>query len=274
MQRVFLFILIIALCACGKIRYYEDNPIVPGVTQILSHRGAVGVDSVLENTLRAVHVGLAHLDGVEVDVLLSAENTLWLGHNPKIIDCDGKEQCFRDLTHQELLAIQRCDEEESFSRLEAVFIYMSAFYPDKYISLDIKRPECGVFAQEEYDIVAQEIVDLAKAYDMEGNVLVESANKKFLNTLTELSSEINLYFLAWGEYDYGLSVAIDNDLAGISFDFNRGYEITSDHVDLAHRKGVKMMLWVINDAENMNQIYDMNPDFIQTDSLTFYDYIY
>lgn len=273
MRTMFFYIALLFLSSCSKIQYYDDNPIITENTHILAHRGAMGSDSILSNTFAAVRIGLASLDGVEVDIQLSEENTLWLGHDSKVLDCDGVEHCFNELSHQELLEIQVCDLDERFSPLEVIFVYMRSFYPEKYISLDIKRPECGVFAQEEYDIVAKKIVQMAKQYGMEENILVESGNKKFLRTLRELSSDLKLYFLAWDEYDYGLTVAIENDLTGISFDFNRGYEITFEHIELAHRKGVQMMLWVINDTLNMRNVYDMSPDFIQTDDLDYYDYL-
>ena len=84
---------LLALGGCSKIEYLPDKPLEAwSPPRVLMHRGG-GNDCgpglpCWPNTLPAVLHGLDTLDGAEVDIQLTADGTLWLGHDNQVYDCE------------------------------------------------------------------------------------------------------------------------------------------------------------------------------------------
>ena len=53
------------------------------------HRGNGFNTDFVQNTLPAAEYGLSVLDGIELDIQLSKDGTLWLDHDNEVHDCDG-----------------------------------------------------------------------------------------------------------------------------------------------------------------------------------------
>ena len=112
-------ILCCSLTGCERIIYDVDNPIVGIPTKVLMHRGNGFNTDFVENTLPAAAYGLSVLDGVELDIQMSKEGTLWLDHDNEVKDCDGGViGCFQDLTDQEISDASECDGVNRYDTLE------------------------------------------------------------------------------------------------------------------------------------------------------------
>lgn len=260
--------------SCSKIKYYDDSPIKNNSTKVLSHRGAFDEPGYQENTLESAILGLNKLDGIEVDIQISSDNTLWLGHDKEVMDCNGKERCFNLISDNFIYELNTCQNGTKHSKLEDVFEYMNESAPNKYISLDVKYPSCDDGSiNDRFDKIASEIVRLVNKYELHGRVLVESSKTAFLKEIKKKSNRIELYYLAWDNFDMGLAKALENDLDGISFQYDGREILTHEHIELVHRKGLKIQLWTVNHVPVITYVYSLKPDYIQTDSLTFYNHI-
>jgi glycerophosphoryl diester phosphodiesterase len=99
MKKIYVIILAFIVLnsgGCEKIKYAIDNPITGLPTRVLMHRGNGYNTDYIPNTLPAAEFGLSVLDGIELDIQLSGDGTLWLDHDNEVHDCDGNVVgCFR-----------------------------------------------------------------------------------------------------------------------------------------------------------------------------------
>ena len=266
-------LLTVITIACSKIKYYDDNPISSNTTKVLSHRGVYFAPGYQQNTLKSAILGLKTLDGIELDIQISKDNTLWLGYDLEVYDCNGQIQCINELSDQDLTDMNLCPNTIKHSKLEKVFSYMKDSAPDKFISLDVKYPRCNGSITNEFKTIATEIVRLVKKYELHGKVLVESSKTSFLKDIKEKSKDIELYYLAYDDFDKGMAKALEGNFTGISLKFNGKVELTQEHIDLIHRKGLKVQMWTVNFVEDITEVYSIQPDYIQTDNLYFYYFL-
>jgi glycerophosphoryl diester phosphodiesterase len=250
------------------VKYFPDRPIFCDKTNILAHKGGGSFDE--GNTLEACKYGLALFDGIECDIQRSSDNKLWLSHSPNISSCGSfNSTCFASLTSNSIIQIDSClGNNINYTQLETIFDYMSRNYPDKYISLDVKAwTPCGISGAnitKQMNEMAREIISLTVQYHMENKVMVESETGDFLYYLKTHTNFIETYLTAFGDFELGFSRALDAGFSGISFKYNFKETIGKEHIDLLHRKGLKIQVWTVNDID---EVLLLKPDFIQTDNV-------
>jgi len=271
---LFILFFLLTQLSCDKIIYNPDNPFSGlSKTIVLMHRGSGNNPDYKENTLQAAEYGLSVLDGIELDIQMSADGTLWLDHDNKVFDCNGNEVgCFQKLHDDEIVAAAECEGELRYHTLESVFQLMALDYPDSYISLDVKTQYCEIFSiPSEMRQMAGSIMELVGKYNMHHKVLVESSSLAFLKELDDQKS-IGQCVISFGDVDKGLADARITKARGISLKYGEE-EINHEVVDLVHRKGYALILWTINEPEDISIAWTSAPDFIQTDRADFKDFI-
>lgn len=270
----FIYILFItASVACDRVEYYPDKPIRFTQTNFLAHKGGGNYDE--GNTYDACVYGLERMDGIEVDLQMSADKTLWLSHSPYVVGCGSfEENCFASLSDNNIRLVDTClGPGENYTELEKVFEFIKDNYSFKYISLDVKAwypcDLSGINIIKVLNMLAQQIIDLTAKYNLENKVMVESENGDFLYYIKSNSNFIETYLSTFGDFELGVSRALDAGFSGISFEYNDNEELTKEQIDLIHRKGLKIQLWTFSNIEDINKVKLLDPDFIQTDYLDF-----
>ena len=266
----------IGLASCEKIKYYPDKEYKEVTTRILAHRGG-GYGPYQENTRDAAIYGLTHADGIEVDLQISKDRTIWLSHNVDLPDCGGYfYDCFPEATDIEILRLDLCNGTAyNFSPLEGIFDFMASNFPEKYISLDVKAwSPCRITSvgiTGVMNVIADEIIRLTKKYNLQDHVMVESETATILNYLQRHSSGIGIYLTAFGDFERGMLLSLEQGYTGISFNYKEMEEIGLNEIQLIRRKGLKIQLWTVNSEEDLNEALSINPDFIQTDNIVFFE---
>ena len=258
---------------CEKIEYLPDNPFAGIPTKVLMHRGNGFNTDYTENTLPAAEYGLSVHDGIELDIQMSSQRTLWLDHDNDVTDCEGNViGCFQTMTDSEIRAYSACNGTERYYTLESVFQLMAADYPSSYISLDIKGQYCEILnTPEVMRDMAASVLSLVGKYNMHKKVLVESSSVEFLQELDDQSS-VGQCYISFGDVDKGLANAAATKARGLSLEY--GVEpVDEEVVDLVHSKGYGLILWIINDPADIKAAWAALPDFIETDIADFMDYI-
>ncbi len=271
---IILFILLlISLGSCDKITYSVDNPIAGLPTSVLMHRGNGDNTDFIENTLAAAEYGLSVLDGIELDIQISDDGTLWLDHDNEVHNCEGDViGCFQELSDDEIEKYAICNDTVRYNTLESVFKLMSSEYPDSWISLDVKGQYCEILNTPEImRKMAQAIIDLTIKYKMEKRVLVETSSLAFLDEL-ENQDIIGQCVISLGDIDEGIANATATKARGISLKYGEE-ELNADVVSLIHKKGYGLVVWVINEPDEIVKVWYSKPDFIQTDNADFKKYI-
>ncbi|MCK4664727.1 MAG: glycerophosphodiester phosphodiesterase [Bacteroidales bacterium] len=270
----YIILSIIFFASCKKIKYYPDNPIENVETKILAHRGG-GHSGIQENTLASVQYGLNQLDGVEVDIQLSKDRTIWLSHNAELPTCTGIDvDCFVTAHDYEIIELDSClGNNYNFSTLDTIFHYIAEYYPEKYISLDVKAwHPCDLGHLDVtglLNVIAEEIIKLVDKYNLHNQVMVESETATFLNFIKKRSNKIGIYLATMGDFERGMMLALESGYTGISFKYKYDEKITHEHVQLLHKKGLRIQLWTVNDENDILEAISLNPDFIQTDNIDF-----
>ena len=272
--RYYILIFCYILISCNKIYFYPDKDLGTVKTVVLAHAGG-GSCIYKINTLDAAKYGLANMEGIEVDVQLSANSTVWLGHDSNLPACGGRsEKCFRGTTDNEIVQLDSClGPGEDFTRLEEVFKYMAENYPYKYISLDVKSWSPCNFGDldilSEMNTLADGIIKLKYKYHLI-NVVVESQTATFLSYLNDNGFGIECYLTTWGDFERGMLITLKRKFQGISFKYKYDEVITADHVRMLHKKGIKIQLWTVDKPSDLEEAISLDPDFIQTDNVGYF----
>jgi glycerophosphoryl diester phosphodiesterase len=271
------FVLIGCFCltSCKKINYYPDKEYKEVETMVLAHHGG-GICPFQDNSIEAAIYGLTYMDGIEVDVQISKDRTLWLSHNADLPDCGGVlYDCFPETYDHEIVELDSCNGNTlNYTRLEDVFAYMSKYYPDKYISLDVKAwSPCKITSLDitgVMNVIAQEIIKLTNKYNLQNRVMVESETATLLNYIQSHSVSIEMYLTAFGDFERGMQLSLEKGYSGISFKYKSGEEVGIPEIQLIRKKGLKIQLWTVDSEENIKEALSINPDFIQTDNIDYF----
>lgn len=277
MKTIIILAFVLSLISCNKIKYYPDKDYMEVTTLILAHRGG-GSSIYQENTLNAAKYGYSVLDGIEIDVQISKDRTVWLAHNADLPDCGGTSyDCFPEATDSQIIALDSCNgNSETYSRLEEIFAYMSEFCPDKFISIDVKGwVPCAVTSSDitgVMNVTAEKIIELTEEYHLGGHVMVESETATFLYYVkNHATTKIECFLTSYGDFERAMQLSLENGYDGISFKYKAGDEIGVEEIQLIRRKGLKIQVWTVNFEENINEALSINPDFIQTDNVEYFE---
>jgi glycerophosphoryl diester phosphodiesterase len=261
-----LIFLSLLLLSCEKVEYFEPQEIAINKPIILAHAATGYSTDIGNNTLEGAIYGLNILDGIEVDVAISKDGGLWITHDSKVKSLD---KYFINVTDNDIAGITDGNNDPYYDKLEDVLKYMSDSANDKTISLDIKYP-FALFTNSIFSDAAIQISNMVLEYGLMGNVVVESNSVGFLTKVSKQEGEIGTYYICFGNYEKGIANAYQNDLTGISFDYDKSDEIIGPKIELAHELGLRVLLYPIND-DKINKVYPSNADIIETDNMNFYD---
>jgi len=281
-----------ALAGCEKFEFLPDDPVPPIQTRVLMHRGSGQLADPPPNTLEAMLYGAALLDGVEMDLEITSDDVAWLGHDNDVHDCAGNVVgCFQELTDAQIEAVATCPGRpddpgapgtyRKYDRLDAVLAGVKAAYPTKVYSLDIKGQFCQVLGAEgirQKGIkLAEEVDRIVRATGLDGRVMTESSQDAFTERLIELSTPVYPLVVALDDVDGPLTHAADIGAAGISLKYDPAdpavEPLTASLVEGIHRKGLRVVVWIVNGEADAQYVWSTAPDVIQTDDGGFYAYI-
>lgn len=273
MRWIFIFIIIIAIAACKKGDTFPDVPIDIEDTRVLGHRGG-GFFYGLPNTFEAAVFGFEHFDGIEVDIQMSSNNTIWASHDAYIDGCGlWAGGCFNNVSDNEILRIDTCSGlAHHFTRLDDILVYMQKNYPEKYISLDVKFFDgCSPSL---FDINAMYnyyhtefllITAMLQKYDLADHTLIESEITQFLDLFVETNQDYHEYLSIFDDFDKGTVTALQKGYDGISYKNDFTNSITADHINLVHQKGLRIQVWTTMDSTQLADIRKIKPDYIQSE---------
>jgi len=277
MRKYYFILSMLIFAGCEKIKYYPDKEYREVETQFLGHRGAGNTENsaIQENTLEATKKGFAILGGVEVDVRLSKDRTVWLSHSYSLNSCGGVDySCIIGLTDAEIVQFDSCQGPAyTVTRLEDVLKDMAENYPEKYITLDLKASEpCGVGSLDVLgimNVIAEESYKIVQKYHLEDHVFIESETTTVLAFVKKNCPGIETYLGTTGDFERGMQIALEEGYSGISFKYKFDEEITAEHVQMIRKKGLKIQLYTVDDEEELREALSINPDYIQTNNINY-----
>ncbi len=217
----------------------------------IGHRGANGYEP--ENTLKSFKKAIAmHVDGIELDVHLSADNELMVIHDETIDRTTNGKGFVNSLTLPELKRF-KIDRVHTIPTLTQV--------------LDLVNQHCFVNIELKSYETADKVVDLIQKYIHEkkwtyNKFLVSSFDWNALQEVTFLNSEIPIGVLT--ETDLNLAFAFAKFIKAKSIN-PYFHLLTKKNTARMQEKGLQVFPWTVNEPEDIQKIKSFNVDGIITD---------
>lgn len=264
-----LTILFVTTLSCTKIHYFPDDPIGVDSSRCIVHRGG-RTETLPENSIEGCINALPLMDGIEVDVQISKNKTIWLSHSAIVEDCGHSINCFAETDDAQIEAIKSCvDAGNAYSRLEDVLKYMDENNIRKYIVIDQKMwVPCSINSlnvPQLMNLEADRIIDLGEKYHLTEYLLFEAEEPGVLKYAKSRNPLVSTYLTSYGDYDTGIAKALQHDCDGMSFKSNFKDELDGDKMDLLHQKGLRLMAWNVGDSFDLDYLKSIKVDFILWD---------
>jgi len=252
--------------------YSQSNSDTSFCTKIIGHKCGYQ-ETFIPNSLSSIKQNIKNFDGVEMDVYLSRDRTLWLTHNQWLDIYDSTIQSnILKLHDTDIETINQYGKGHfEYTKLEDVFQFISQNYPDKYISLDIKpwipTSMSSLNIPHLRKTIAQKICVMQKNYGLK-NILIESESVQLIRNIKKHNTDIECYLLALKNPSKMVKKAIRKKIDGISYKYFSKPKLTIDDINRLHKNNCKIQVWTINSIEDYKKCKSLNIDFIQTDIIT------
>ena len=264
------------LIACGPGPIPEINNLNENRIVILGHAGAGGGSNAgPSNSQASIFSAIDELkaDGVEIDVQLSADQTLFLYHDESLA---SQTNCSGRLNSKTDTELGSCEYSKGFfnfstsshqlARLESILEKFSSYSPHPILSFDLK-----IFPKDETDFpgfrheFAAAIISLVRKYEYQSDILIESKSLNMLRDLHTADPELKLFKYA-DDFETGKNEVLENALFGISI---RSKSVSKEQIQAAHEAGIRMMLWSLWNREENRKAIAKSPDYIQSDRVEY-----
>jgi glycerophosphoryl diester phosphodiesterase len=231
------------------------------VIMVLGHRG-MGVNykypgNTAESVLPAIGIGC---DGAEIDIQLTKYSVLVLYHNHELDGRTNFTGSGMDYTWEELKICKYVALENPIyvQSVESLFDRIPNL-TDYYFSFDCKMVNSIVNVNLYQERLARAIIRLCEKYKMADNIFIEGS-VSFFSMARSLGLK-NKCFLVQGPPSEAINIAEQEHCFGIGTNSS----ITKEEIELAHSKGLWVMMWGIP-SENDNLIQaQKSPDIVQAD---------
>jgi glycerophosphoryl diester phosphodiesterase len=211
---------------------------------IIGHRGAAALEP--ENTLlsieRAMNIGV---DAVEIDVHLSKDKELVVIHDATV---DRTTNGTGPVSSYTVQKIKRLDagKGEAIPTLQEVIDFI-----DRRVMLVIELKEEGT---------ERSVVDLIIQNNLFDKACVISFWHRLVKTVKEMDSRIKTGVLLVGSpVDACIATQASADALVMKYSF-----VDREFVKIAHKKGLKVFIWNIDDQDLLKPYVDMGVDAIGT----------
>jgi glycerophosphoryl diester phosphodiesterase len=209
---------------------------------IMGHRGAAALEP--ENTLlsigRAIEIGV---DAVEIDVRLSKNKDLVVIHDGTL---DRTTSGTGPVSHFGLNEIKELDagKGETIPTLQEVFDLI-----DRRVTLVIELKEAGT---------ERLVVELIEKNNLEENVYVISFWHELVRNVKKMNSRIKTGILLVGcPVDSCVATHASADALVMRYSF-----VNREFVEMAHKEGLRVFIWNIDDAHLLPPYAEMGVDGI------------
>ena len=272
---IWSLLLLLSIIACNNKDDYEiiiNDP--KPYTLIIGHKATgSGTNNLglVENTFEAVQYGYNHLDGIEIDLQMSKDTTLWLTHHTYMTDCNGNSNKLFSIADTTLKQISDCTN-GTLITLNQLFNYLSKQKTKKLVSLDMKvinNLECTIPNKNE--VVATILDKLYNQYKPNATIAIESFDIDFLEMVEQKTPDIETFYLVWYRTkENEVRFAKKHGIDGISCRYLP--EITQSTMAKAKELGIKIQMWTLRTKDDIQKATELHPYALQVDSISSYLY--
>lgn len=234
------------------------RPNQPHRPLIVAHRGFSA--KAPENTMAGFRLALdAGADGLEFDVQLTKDGIPVVIHDETLERTTGKKGYVKDLTLKELQKLSAGStfssafKKEEIPTLEQLFTELGSEF--RLLNLELKT---GMFP---YPFIEEKVITLIRKYRLERRILISSFNHHSLQRIKMLAPDLPIGVL----YMEGLVEPWLYARRLYAAALHPFYpNVTHEYVIVAHRFGLGVNPFTVNDDETMKTLIDAKVDSIIT----------
>lgn len=226
--------------------------------KIWAHRGASAYAP--ENTLASFRKAIEmNADGIELDVHLSKDGELMVGHDERIDRCSNGRGEIQDMTCAELKSYDysyRFPEYkgETMPTLREVYELIA---PTRLtVNVELKTTD------HDYPGIERKCIDLAEELGMTERVLYSSFNPTSLERVHALNPDLPTALLYEGVHPEITDYARRSFWVAVHPEFIDMYR--DDAVSQIHDLGRNVHVWTVNEPEDIRRLIDLGVDAIIT----------
>ena len=225
-------------------------------TKIMSHRGFYAHPGSYENTLASLR-GAQKLgvEGVELDVHLTSDDSLMILHGPKIPGTEHK-----DIQKMDYAAVKSCSLPNG-ERIPSLYEYFvqAKKTPGLTLFLELKAHP----TPERETQLAEKVIALCDRMNMYDQMVFISFSEHLCDEIVRLHPGAKAVPISSGK-TYSVKELKDKGYAGVSYAF--GAVMNSPHfLDDVHSAGLMTVLWPVNSFDLADFAMKHGVDYVSTD---------
>jgi glycerophosphoryl diester phosphodiesterase len=274
-------VLLLTMIGCQKQPNYGTA--TETTVHFLGHRGggstSFSYSKKIENTIPSIQDGLLTLNGVEIDIQMSLDGTIWMFHNVDIGDsnCDpNRHQSIVLLKDTEIEKIQICDPKAKdriykFEELRNLWNSTpSGFVISMHLKLEfpsdtLNNPLIG--GKTAYlTKFATSFIRLFPTVKYQNQIFIEVDNVTFCKNIQTAIPGIKICLIKEASFTNQVNDALSSGYDGVSSSFDE-VGLTADEVNRARSNGLIVQLWTPDSKDELLKAHNLKPDFIQTNNL-------
>lgn len=224
-------------------------------TQIIAHRGFWKTEGSAQNSLAALEkANEIKAYGSEMDIWLSSDGIPVVFHDSFLM-MDDKKLILQD-TPADILTQVKLSNGENLPTLES---YLNTFEECHDTKLIIEFKSHRTKYQE--DELVEKVLKMVRDRNLQNRVEYISFSLNFVVKTIHLDPLAKVYYLSGN-----LSPADMKSIGAAGIDYNVAViKNNPQWVKESHELGLKVNVWTVNSPEDIQQMIDLNVDFITTD---------
>lgn len=237
--------------------------------QVIGHRGAAALAP--ENTLAAFRMAMTSADVIELDVHLTADDSIVVMHDATVDRTTDGKSAIANLKYADIVALDAGSwfgEAFRGERVPTLAQVLDLVNGQRTMLIELKWPQQGTYKK-----LVSRVVDLIRQRKAESWVIVQSFEYAYLRELHQLAPEITCYQLLYGYISFP-PVYMDRSFHVGSFPIVEGasglainYKFLSPAlVEKFHNKGWKVVTWTVNDPADIRRVANLGVDGIISDN--------
>jgi glycerophosphoryl diester phosphodiesterase len=283
-----LCILLFTLSRCVKTPIVPDggggDGFVDTDVQFLGHKGAGSNnynDVNMENTVPSIQQALLTMDGIECDLQMSLDGTIWLFHDEDVSTFECVPRTSRSIINMhdaEIESLELCSRTKTgrVYRLSEVRDIWNSTPNGFYISFEIKE----YFSTAQYNLAGGKTYYFNRFADVFAATMtgLTHTGKKFYIEVSQKSvcdrlktyPVANYLIICMGEYAPFAQVVADaraQGFDGVSCSFADN-TITAQGIKNAQDDGLVVQIWTPDTYNELASVFNMHPTTIQTDNIS------
>ncbi len=251
-------VILLLFSSCEKKESFDSIEILGHAGNGLSSANSLYHD----NTLESIQLALLTdgCDGVEVDVRMSADHTLWLYHDTELESETNGTGCVSLSSDSYLSSLHYTTiDKESLIRLTDI---PKDYLVNKKVYIDARPSESCTNSIIDLNAFVNQLIAFRSACLPTTEIIVESNDVNWESALSA-NGFTTIKFIT----DFSQYASVDDNFATVDVIVSTNATLTKDNIALIHADGREVILFGIRSVKSTREAYSKHPNGILADNL-------